>query len=184
MRTNPIPEKCTMTDPGHVTVSIREYFERIVRELDERLTTAVNSLKELMEAKLKSIDDATKAAFASSEKAIVKAEDAQKDYNVRTNELRGALSDQALRMMTRVEYEANHAALTEKIEAVHASVDKQYSDLKKEIADLRESRSKGGGKEEALQAEHQQSNWRIGLAIGIILSLPSWILALILLFKK
>jgi hypothetical protein len=170
--------------PGHVTVSIREYFERIIRELDTRLTTSINSLKELMESKLAAIDAATKAAFASSEKAIIKAEDAQRDYNARTNELRGALSDQAQRTLSRNEYEANHKAMTDKMDDTRQNFDKQISELKKEIADLRESRSEGGGRDKAKEDEHQQSNWRISLLIGIVLSVPSWILTLIILLKK
>jgi hypothetical protein len=41
------------------------------------------------------VKEQTRASFEASEKAIVKAENAQRDYNVRSNEFRGQLDDQA-----------------------------------------------------------------------------------------
>ena len=64
----------------------------------------------------------TNAAFASSEKAITSAEDAQTSYNERTNELRGAMADQAKDMLTRKEADIRDSGWKQQIEELKVRV--------------------------------------------------------------
>jgi len=99
--------------------------DRLYKERDESRKTAVDAA--LQAAKEKTAD-----AFLASEKAIVKAEDAQKEYNERSNEFRGTLEDQARTLLPRFEADSRFGAQDEKLEA-----------LRKEVQSLRESRSEG-----------------------------------------
>ena len=71
---------------------------------------------------LSAMDKATSAAFAASEKAIVKAEEAQREYNLRSNEFREALNDQnklmAQSMVPRPEWAFAHEELGKKLDEV------------------------------------------------------------------
>lgn len=107
------------------------------------------------------IREQTKATFEASDKAITKAEDAQRDYNVRSNEFRGQLDDQnkLMRdtMMPRVESLGMHHATADKIEAVKrdtysrvdsvtAVFDKEVERLSDDIKVLREAHAAQSGK--------------------------------------
>lgn len=85
--------------------------DRLYKERDESRKTAVDAA--LQAAKEKTTD-----AFLASEKAIVKAEDAQREYNARSNEFRGQLDDQAKTLMPRIEADAKFQALEDKFEAL------------------------------------------------------------------
>jgi hypothetical protein len=97
----------------------------------------------------------TNASFIASEKAIGKAETAQADYNVRSNEFRGQLDDQAKTLMPRAESQVQFKSYDEKIEQMRV-----------EIASLREYRSAGGGAKSQQLESRQQSQWVIGLAVS------------------
>ena len=66
-------------------------------------------------------------AMQSAEKAIMKAEAATDKRFDGVNEHRGALSDQATRLMPRLEYQVQHQALIEKLEMVTLRVTKAES---------------------------------------------------------
>ena len=128
-------------------VSLREYLERIVAEVSLRV-----------EQRFTLAEKATDAAFTASEKAILKAEEAQRDYNHRSNEFRAQLDDQAKTLMRRIEALDLFTATGDKIEAIRiffdskletqrVSFEKDIEALAKEIAALREYRSEvSGGK--------------------------------------
>jgi hypothetical protein len=84
------------------------------------LTERISAMKEM-----------TEKAFLASEKAITKAEAAQNDHNIRSNEFRGALSDQAKlmsqTMISRPEWDSGHKALGEKIDASNAQISTRAS---------------------------------------------------------
>lgn len=77
----------------------------------------------------------TTASFTASEKAIVKAEAAQSEYNVRSNEFRGQLDDQAKRLIPRLEVEGLLKNIEEKVTRVDT-----------DVRMLRESRSTTAGR--------------------------------------
>lgn len=132
--------------------TVKEYF-------DQRFATAELALKDALAAQEKAVT----AAFLASEKAIVKAEDAQKDYNVRSNEFRGQLDDQNKMQMPRIEAMGLFRSMDDKIslhqktmddkltalivtfesklEASKLSSEKVFESIAKEIGGLRESRS-------------------------------------------
>lgn len=132
--------------------TVKEYF-------DQRFSAAELAVKDALAAQEKAVA----AAFLASEKAIVKAEDAQKDYNVRSNEFRGQLDDQNKMQMPRIEamglfkafedklslYQktmddkliAQQQAFDTRLEASKLSSEKVFESIAKEIGGLRESRS-------------------------------------------
>lgn len=70
---------------------------------EKAVNAALASADKATSAALVAQEKGTAAAFASSEKAIAKAEEAQREYNVRSNEFRGQLDDQAKMLMPRAE---------------------------------------------------------------------------------
>jgi len=83
--------------------TLKEHLTAIIEANDKRyVQDSVNQNRAVQDA-LAAQKELTSAAFASSEKAIVKAEEAQRDYNVRSNEFRGQLDDQAQTLMPRTE---------------------------------------------------------------------------------
>lgn len=113
----------------------------------------------------------TTSSFAASEKAIVKAEEAQREYNVRSNEFRGQLDDQAKRLMPREEAVSNFKSVDDKLEEVKKSIDILRENSKKDIADLRETRSNVLGGVNQHQRSQAQMNWSIGILLVIALAI-------------
>jgi hypothetical protein len=141
-----------------------------IRELlDERDRFYLVQFK-AAETAVKAALDAAKeqviTTFNSSEKAIVKAENAQKDYNERTNEFRGQLSDQAKTFMPRIEVDRINAVLEDKI-----------SRLDLELRGLRESRSNREGTVFGIK-----SAW--GILTALITTISLAISALFALFRR
>jgi hypothetical protein len=136
--------------------AIREVMQERDRRYEDRFkaqeTTVGDRFKAAetaVSAALAAQEKSTSASFTASEKAIGKAEAAQSDYNIRSNEFRGQLDDQAKTLMPRAEASVQFRSYDEKIEQ-----------LRTEIAGLRESRSEGGGRQSGQQ-------YIVGLLIAI-----------------
>jgi hypothetical protein len=93
-------------------ISVRGYFERILRERDERDKERDRRLDERFEAQEKAVnaalaaaEKAVNAALSAAEKAVEKAEASQQRVNETQNEFRGTLKDQAADLMPRAETE-------------------------------------------------------------------------------
>jgi hypothetical protein len=138
-------------------IPMREFLERIVDERDRQYDMRFRAAEIAVQAALLAQKEAVTSAFAASEKAIIKAEEAQKDYNLRSNEFRGQLDDQAKLLMQRAEalglfkahddkLEAMRIFFESRLESQRLAFDKSVENLTKEIAGLRESRSEIGGK--------------------------------------
>ncbi len=69
--------------------SFREWAKDMFHEREKLSMERAN----LLDAKIEAMKEQTKIAFASSEKAVDKSEQAQKEYNARSNEFRAALDD-------------------------------------------------------------------------------------------
>lgn len=143
--------------------TVKEYFDSLLDAYDQRYTQRFASAELAVKDALAAQEKAVTAAFLASEKAIVKAEDAQKDYNVRSNEFRGQLDDQNKMQMPRIEAMGLFRAMDDKIslhqktmddkltalvltfesklEASKLSSEKVFDGIAKEIGGLRESRS-------------------------------------------
>ena len=142
--------------------SLREFVERIIEERDRLYDARLKSLDSFFTSSLLAMDKATQAAFASSEKAISKAENSQTDYNARSNEFRGQLDDQAKMLMPRAE-----------MTNILRSYDSRLDRIDENISGLRESRSSGEGSSKTLFENRTQSNWNVGTLIAIVLGLIS-----------
>lgn len=164
------------------TWSIETLREHILALLDERQKQSCQRFdaieaaavrmdieqKESVKAALAAQKELTSASFTASERAITKAEEAQTQYNLRSNEFRGQLDDQAKSLMPRVETVGLFKAVDDKIETykrdmesksevlrqsteksaneLRQSTEKSNEILAKDIANLRESRSQTEGK--------------------------------------
>lgn len=82
--------------------------DRLYKERDDARRTAVD-------AALAAVKEQTKASFDASEKAIVKAEEAQKSYNQSHNDLARKMDEQGKATMPRSETESRFNAMEEKI---------------------------------------------------------------------
>jgi hypothetical protein len=159
----------------------------------EDLSTAVDARFEAAQLAVSSAlaaqDKLTSAIFAASEKAITKAEEAQREYNIRSNEFRGQLDDQAKSLISRLEAQTVFKALEDKIDGIkdeqsttrviiqslaqQSAVVNLRNELMVEISNLRESRSESGGHEKAIYQDKQQSNWNIGTIIAVLIGLAA-----------
>ena len=142
--------------------SLREFVERIIEERDRLYDARIKALDAYFSSCLTAMDKATQSAFASSEKAIGKAEQAQADYNIRSNEFRGQLDDQAKTLMPRSE-----------MFAILKGYDSRLDKLDGNISSLRESRSSGEGSSIARSEDRVQNNWNVGTLIALVLGLIS-----------
>jgi septal ring factor EnvC (AmiA/AmiB activator) len=133
-------------------VAKHESLAGLVNERDRLYKERDDSRRTAIDAALAAAKEQTAAAFLASEKAIVKAENAQKDYNDRSNEFRGQLDDQAKRLISRTEVETMVKNLEEKIKR-----------LDDDNRDLRDSRSESRGTVEG--GKHSKDDSRANLAI-------------------
>lgn len=127
----------------------------VMAERDRRYDQQFKSGETAVTAALAAQKELTSAAFASSEKAIVKAEEAQRSYNASHNDLIRKMDS----MIPRTEFDARLVGID------------------KDVSSLRESRSAGSGRE-------AQSHYLIGLAIAIGLPLAGLVVGLVLKFVK
>lgn len=155
-------------------ISLREYFDVkfsalsvIIDERDRQYGNQFKASETAVAAALAAAKEAVAAAFVAAEKAVLKAEEAQKDYNIRSNEFRGQLDDQAKTLMPRTEStlafhgldaKVEQASKTQdskiavlqlamegKIEAMRLTNEKTLDATKAEIAGLREYRASTQG---------------------------------------
>lgn len=180
-------------------------FRELVSELDglrELVLSKFQAIRELIDERDRlykerdaAIREQTRASLESNEKAVTKAEDAQREYNIRSNEFRGQLDDQnkLMRdtMMPRVESLSMHHATADKIELVKGELyrqadsitenfDKEIERLSDDIKVLRESNAAQSGKS---SGRHGMWGYVIA-AIGLIGMLVTTGIALIKLGAK
>ena len=108
-----------------------------------------------MVAALAAQKELTASAFAASEKAIVKAENAQQEYNIRSNEFRGQLDDQAKMLMPRRETEQLISQVNSNMEVLRADIVAVRDEV---------SRHLGGDAGRRLGAE--KLHWTVGTSIA------------------
>ncbi len=162
-------------------VSFREYIdlhinrlEQLMGERDKRYEERHIADVQAVQAALVSADKQVTTAFSASEKAVNKSEEAQQDYNARSNEFRGQLDDQAKTLMPRIEAIGKFDAFDKRLEETKTRYDQ-------EIASLREYRSARQGSSAQQREGRSASEWLISLLIGAI---PTALLVGDLLFRK
>jgi hypothetical protein len=112
---------------------IREYLERIIDEKDRQYQQRFRAADAAVASALLAQKEATAAAFAASESAIRKAEEAQREYNVRSNEFRGQLGDQAKQLAPRAEMLGLIKSTEEKIDVLRTTGDNRIDVLRGSI---------------------------------------------------
>jgi hypothetical protein len=79
------------------------------------LSARIGDLRALLDERYRAQSEALLTALRSTDKAITKVETATEARFASVNEFRATLADQQSQLLTRAEYDANHAALVEKI---------------------------------------------------------------------
>jgi len=135
-------------------------FRLLMAERDIRYGERFRGQETAVQAALAASKELTSAAFASSEKAIVKAEEGQREMNMKNNEFRQQLKDQAQMQMPRAEADAKFSALDQKVESHKETQSRAINDLAK-------SRDWTGGESFATRDSRAKVQWAISAAIGI-----------------
>lgn len=86
--------------------TLKEYFDKLFETSEKNVDKALASQKEL-----------SQIVQAASDKAITKAEEAQKTYNVGHNDLARKMEDQYKQMLPRTEADSREKNTEEKLEA-------------------------------------------------------------------
>lgn len=151
----------------------------VIDERDRLYDSRFRASEIAVQAALLAQKEAVASAFLASEKAIIKAEEAQKDYNLRSNEFRGQLDDQAKLLMQRQEalglfkssddkLETMRLFFDSKLESQRIAFEKNNESLMKEITSLRESRSEISGKSSGANALFGYLVGVAGIALALI----------------
>jgi hypothetical protein len=165
--------------PARPEIPLREYLERVIDEKDKQYDTRARAAEIAVQAALLAQKEQVAAAFLASEKAIVKAEEAQKAYNVAHNDLSHKMDEQNKATIPRLEAMAMLKAMDDKLiamqnnyenrlEAQRLSFEKNNEVAAKEIRDLRESRSEVTGKSVGANAIWSYFIAGSGLLIGML----------------
>jgi hypothetical protein len=152
-------------------------MKEVMEERDRLYNQAFKAAETAVSAALAAQEKSTSAAFAASEKAVLKAENAQADYNSRSNEFRGQLDDQAKTLMPRLEVNTMMRGMEEKVEGLKTTQKSDIARVDADIRSLRESRSEVAGK-----GQGSSATWAIVLVLGTWVG--SAIMALALHFWK
>jgi hypothetical protein len=138
----------------------------VLKAVGEQILRQSEVTEKEIQDKITALEKQTFQQFASSDKAITKAEAAQKEHDIKINEFRGQLDDQAKTFMSRTEVDARFKSVEEKIEI------------------LRDYRSELIGRGTGTDSAQTQSNWAKDHTVTIILVLVAAAEALVIAFKK
>lgn len=143
-------------------------LRRLMDERDRLYMTRFQSSDTAVDRALAAQEKAVAAAFLASEKAIIKAEDAQREYNIRSNEFRGQLDDQAKTLMPRPETLTMFSSTEEKINSLRRNLEDKISVAQSSIGDLQLSKAELQGKASQSSVSTAFILSAIGLALGIV----------------
>lgn len=172
-----------MTTPGErAVVELKDYFERILDERDRQYSARFDHLAMMFNREVHALKELTEQALAAMREAVVKAEAAQREYNIRSNEFRGQLDDQNKLMISRSEAMGLFKVQEDKLYSVRTELenrmttttntrDKQADGIIADIKSLRESRSEGGGARTALVSGW---NWIVA-AILLLIAIATYL---------
>jgi hypothetical protein len=172
----------TMTPGEHAAVHLREFIERIIEERDRQYSARFDHLVTMFNREVNALKELTEQALDAMREAVIKAEQAQREYNIRSNEFRGQLDDQNKLMMSRSESMGLFKVQEDKLYSVKGELeirmisagnarDKQIENIIADIKSLRESRSEGGGARTALVSGW---NWLVA-AILLLIAIATYL---------
>jgi hypothetical protein len=101
---------------------LKELLKATLDERDKLYKERDDSRRTAVDAALTAVKEQTKASFEASEKAIVKAEEAQKAYNTSHNDLARKMDEQSKATMPRSETESRFHSLEEKITEIRTTI--------------------------------------------------------------
>jgi hypothetical protein len=147
-------------ESGSFDVSLKKDIAALEKQMNLQFISSMIAV----DAALAAQKELVQTSFTASEQAIAKAEKAQTEYNIRSNEFRGQLDDQAKTLMPRAESFSMFKSFEDKMYIQNSSTEKSLDSLRLDIKSLRESRSELGGRGAGLQA-----GWGMLLAaVGLI----------------
>jgi hypothetical protein len=148
-----------------VLTDMRDFMQRVLDERDRQYDARFRAAEIAVMAAFAAQKDSVANAFLASEKAIIKAEEAQREYNVRSNEFRGQLDDQAKMLMPRSEVTALIRSIEDKLYATTQANDRERTLLLDRIGGLEKTSANLQGRMWAITA----IAWFIALGVSIAL---------------
>ena len=152
-----------------------DYIDRFLEERDRRYTERFEAQNAALNAAFLAADKAVQAALLAAEKAVIKAEVAAERRFESVNEFRGQLADQAKTFLPRQEYDVQHAALNDKVDALAKGLAERLEAESRRINELSlglvSVGSDSSGRRLAATEGRVQSNWQIGLAVTVAIAL-------------
>jgi dGTP triphosphohydrolase len=163
----------TSDDP----VSLRQYLESLVTELDKRTEAQFIAAKEAVAAALASAEKAvaaalvasdklTSAAFIAAKEALAEAQLQLTAYKAQSNEWRATLNDLISKMMMRQEIEARFGAFDARITVVEKSI------------------ATSAGSRAAAEHDKARSQWTLSQIVTIIAVLIAAATFIVLMMRK
>jgi len=171
---------------GGDKISLKEYFEVLLKERDLYYIEKIKHLEALMSgidvkhtAAVQAVKELQASIYTASEKAILKAEEQQKELNIKNNEFRAQLKDQAEVLMPRNESQTLHKNSDEKISGLKKDFDAQLELIRrhfdektefnrKSIQELREAKSMGEGKSTGVRDFRDFAGWGVAILLGLL----------------
>jgi len=154
-------EKGTKPDGRWNVETLHEHFSLWLQRLEKHYDARITEIKDATSTALVAVKEQTASSFVASEKAILKTEEAQKEYNKLHNGLERKLEEEKKEFVQQRHFD-------DKIEA-----------LQKEITRLSTAESANVARRESHGEHRQQANWTIGQAITIVIVLSGFLVALI-----
>jgi len=158
-----------------ISFSLREYVDHRIAEQERFYSERFAAIKEMIQAEITAQKEAVTAAFASTQTAITKAEQAQKEYNALHNDLVRKMDDQAHELIQRVEamnlfkvgndrMDEQRTFLETKVDTQRIAFEKTIDKINGDISALRDVVSASSG-----QISGNQRAINLVIAVGGIL---------------
>lgn len=144
------PCELKLSNELHSLIAEFKSFRELMAERDVRYMGMFTAGDKAVSAALAAAKEQTRDAFNSSEKAIVKAEEAQKSYNASHNDLARKMDEQNKATMPRME------------------IDSRFKNLEEKLALLTGSFTAGSGMQTGAQVAKDDHRANISLLISII----------------
>lgn len=144
------PCELKLSNELHALTARFEASRELMSERDTRYMGMFAASDKAVSAALAAAKEQTRDAFNSSEKAIVKAEEAQKSYNTSHNDLAKKMDEQNKATMPRME------------------IDSRFKNLEEKLALLTGSFTQGSGMASGAQAAKDDTRANMSILISVI----------------
>lgn len=130
------------------------------------VTAAFSAQQVAMQTALTAAEKAVSAALAAADRAVSKAEMASEKRFEAVNEFRAALSDQATKLVTRLEVEQSIGNVLDKLEGVNG-IARRLEDITRRLDTFI---ARGSGAEEESRDKKLATQWVVGLVVFGVLA--------------